>query len=311
MQDHIELVNQLAIATPSPVNPIQLPVLQDYDVTLEVKRDDLLHPIISGNKWRKLQGHLQRVLNAKTQNDSPISALLSFGGGFSNHLHALGYCCYQLHMPFTAIVRGNYTSHFTPMLEDLQAWGTTIQFVDKKTYQRRYEPDYLRLLSHEHPKTRIIPEGGSDDLVLKGVASMLDEIEDLDEYEYLLCPVASGGTLAGIAQGLAERNSRCQVIGIAMLKGDTYLENLVRQLLPNEYPMPRIIHDFHCGGYAKCPTQLATFCDNFAEQTHIPVEPVYSGKLFYAIMQLIEQGFFPKGSRLLALHTGGLQGARK
>lgn len=304
MQDPNNLVNKFGIQAPSPIHPISL-LLPQHGHEVFVKRDDLLHPIISGNKWRKLQGHLHAIIESQT------SHCISFGGGFSNHLHALGYCCYQLGVSLTAMVRGDYSHQLTPMLQDLTSWGVKLAFVNKITYQKRNEKAYLAELMQESPGARIIPEGGSDALALAGVSALLDEVSpNLDDYDFLLCPVASGGTLAALAKGLKERQSRCQLIGIAMLKGEGYLEELVQSLLPVDVATPRILHDFHCGGYAKRPDYLEHFCQAMNKKGSVPVEPVYSGKLFYAIEQLIQKGYFPKNSRILALHTGGLQGAR-
>lgn len=303
MQDPTNLVNKFGIQAPSPLHAVTLPE-GNHGYSLYVKRDDLLHPIISGNKWRKLQGHLHKMQT------SGMTKCISFGGGFSNHLHALGYCCKQLDIDLTAIVRGDYNHQLTPMLQDLAHWGATLTFVDRKTYQLRDDPNYLAQLSKTHPEANLIPEGGSDTLALSGVAALLDEIPNLDHFDYLLCPVASAGTFAALAKGMKDRNSRCQLIGIAMLKGEGYLEELASRLLPNGFNLPPILHRFHCGGYAKKPDYLEAFCQALTQSGEVPVEPVYSGKLFYALQQLTQAKYFPRGSAILALHTGGLQGAR-
>lgn len=299
MQDHSSLVNQLGIVCPSPEQPL----LSNAGVEVFVKRDDLLHPVISGNKWRKLQGHLYQALQNNTKQ------LISFGGGYSNHLHALGYCCFKLGIQLIAIVRGDYTGQLTPMLEDLMQWNAQLQFVIKQEYKERNSTEYLQNLQQHFPTATIIPEGGSDPLALEGMGNLLKELEN--QYDYMVCPVASGATLAGLAKGIVDLNLKTKILGIAMLKGEAYLEELVGKLLPQKIPVPEIIHDYHCGGYAKSPDYLQQFCSEFTHNTKVPVEPVYSGKMFYAVTQLIEKEYFPAGSRVLALHTGGLQGARQ
>ena len=292
--------------TPSAETIIQPDWAAGHDITLTVKRDDLLHPVISGNKWRKLKHALLPAIAAKTKH------IISFGGGFSNHLHALGFCCKQLNIQFTAIIRGDYSQNPSPMLQDLMKWQTTIQYVDRKTYQQRAEPEYLKMLQQQNPSALLIPEGGSQREALQGVAEIINEL--CHSYDYILAPVASGGTLAGLITGVYKhpKHSDCKVLGIAVLKGEVYLEQLVTDLLEKHEQTKnwQINHDYHCGGYAKSNHELTQFCGDFYQQTTIKIEPVYSGKLFYGLRDLIDKEYFAPKSRILVLHTGGLQGAR-
>ncbi len=298
-----QLEQILGIVQPSPVQSI-CPNWQGIEqVNLQVKRDDLLHPIISGNKWRKLKYALLGAVQQQKQH------IISFGGGYSNHLHALGYCCFKLNIQFTAIVRGNYSANLSPMLHDLTQWQANIHYVDRITYQKRAEPDYLQSLQAQYPQALIIPEGGSEASALQGVAEIIQEAGNA--FNYIVAPVASAGTLAGLIS--ANTNQHTKVIGIAVLKGKGYLEKLVNHLLidpPTSNHHWQIEHDYHFGGYAKADSKLKQFCTDFTQQTQIPIEPVYSGKMFFALSQLISQQQFAQGSKILALHTGGLQGAR-
>ena len=302
----MSLVKQLFIPVPSPEQLLTPSWANLHDVQISVKRDDLLHPIISGNKWRKLK---YTLLEASENN---VKHIISFGGGYSNHLHALGYCCLQLGIRLSAIVRGDYSQNLSPMLRDLLSWGTDIQYVDRITYQQRADPQYLQTLTTQYPNALLIPEGGSQQQALSGVAEIIQELTQ--QYDYILAPVASGGTLAGLIDGLAQPKNiaSCRVLGIAVLKGQGYLEQLVGSLLTKRHHKVdwKINHDYQFGGYAKCNSELSQFCGEFEQQTKIAVEPVYSGKLFYALYKLTINGYFPNGSRVLALHTGGLQGAR-
>ena len=299
-KDLAELQQRLGIKAPSDEQALELAWPDPGNSQLFIKRDDLLHPLISGNKWRKLQYSLLNAL----QHD--ISHIISFGGGFSNHLHALGYCCHRLGIRLTAIVRGDYSANPSPMLSDLARWQSELIYVNKLTYQQRSEPDYLAQLQAEFPGALIIPEGGSNELALAGVAGIVSEFTQ--SYDYIVAPVASGGTLAGLIH--ATRNSSTQVLGIAVLKGQDYLEQLVNGLLPEAAEHWSIVHDYHFGGYAKHNSDLSDFCQQFSQQTSIPIEPVYSGKLVWAVKQLLAKGYFAANSRILLLHTGGLQGAR-
>lgn len=297
------IINTLEISCPSPEQRLEIdwPGSENHQIWL--KRDDLLNATISGNKWRKLK---QALLAAKQNN---ISHIVSFGGGFSNHLHALGYACSRLDIQLTAIVRGDYSAHPSPMLADLGHWHAQVQYVDRQTYRLRSNSDYLAQLRLTHPGAMIIPEGGSQQSALEGVMEIVDELQH--SYDHIIAPVASGGTLAGLIHATSHTNT--QVTGVAVLKGQGYLENLVTELLPTAVKSSQnwhINHDHHFGGYAKSSPALNAFCATFYAQTTIPIEPVYSGKLFYAAKALICAGTFAPGAKILLLHTGGLQGAR-
>lgn len=302
----MSLANQLAIQAPSPEQVITPRWANSQDIQISIKRDDLLHPIISGNKWRKLQYALLEA------NENNVKHIVSFGGGYSNHLHALGYCCLQLGIRLSAIVRGDYSQNLSPMLQDLLSWGADIQYVDRVTYQQRAEPEYLQTLTTKYPNALLIPEGGSQQQALKGLSEIIQELHT--QYDYILAPVASGGTLAGLIQESKQylQQHNCQILGIGVLKGEGYLEQLVRDLLIEEDDTKdwQINHNYHFGGYAKSNHELTQFCSDFYQQTEIKIEPVYSGKLFFALRDLIDKNYFPNGSRILALHTGGLQGNR-
>ena len=295
----LNISQQLGIQLPSPEQPFAPQWPGAERVKMWVKRDDLIHPVISGNKWRKLSGIINRW-------SSLPSGILSFGGGYSNHLHALGYLCYTLNIPFIAVVRGNYHNNQTPMLNDLNSWGATVHYVNRETYRQRAEPAYLSALSQQWPGYQIIAEGGSEPDALAGTQSIVSEC--CRQYDYVVCPVASGATLAGIA---SEVISPATAIGVAVLKGQGYLEELVTTLLPEKKSNWRIEHKFHGGGYARADNELKEFCQYVTDELQLPVEPVYSGKLLFGIKEMLAQRVFPTNSRVLILHTGGLQGARK
>ncbi|MEW9797160.1 1-aminocyclopropane-1-carboxylate deaminase/D-cysteine desulfhydrase [Alteromonas sp. CYL-A6] len=284
---------------PSPLTPLS-PSWKGADaVTLMVKRDDLIHPVISGNKWRKLWP-------AFADHTTPPHHVISFGGGFSNHLHALGYLCHLKGIGFTAIIRGNYRGQETPMLQDLIAWGASLRYVTKQLYQQREDTDFLNTLRTEFPHCLIIPEGGSQQAALRGTRGIVTEITA--PFDVMVVPVASGGTLAGIISALQPDQT---ALGIGVLKGEDYLNSLVTRLLPQMHSAGWHIESrFHHGGYAKSTPALNTFCHAFSNETGIPVEPVYSGKMFFALKALIEEEYFAPGTRIVAVHTGGLQGAR-
>ena len=300
-----------SLTLPSPLIPFKPNWEGASKVSLFVKRDDAIHPVMSGNKWRKLSHALT----------SPLpKTIVSFGGGFSNHLHALGFVCYKLGIPFNAVIRGDYSAAPTPMIEDLKSWGTRIDYVDRVTYKKRNDSAYLLHLKQQQPDAMIIPEGGSQAQALQGIKDMVDEI-DID-FDFIVAPVASGATLAGIVSALNKRNENNatdtlhqttrNVVGVGVLKGAGYLEGLVEQFLPASLGRSNwhIDHNYHFGGYAKAPNELQTFCNDFNNTFDFDIEPVYSGKAFWAVKDMLAKGMFEDGSRIVVLHTGGLQGAR-
>lgn len=297
---------QLNINLPSPLQALPASLLNSDTTQIWVKRDDLIHPIISGNKWRKLQAVFHQ--NAFI----PKRGIVSFGGGYSNHLHALGYVCHQLNIPLIAMVRGNYEHNLTPMLQDLKHWEANICWLTRKEYQQKHDSDWLKTKLSELDDYRVIPEGGSGVQVHEGMAQLVAELPaDLDT---LICPVASGGSLAGIIQALWQQQRKTKVLGIAVLKGEGYLEDLVTSLITHQDALEhdwQILHDYHFGGYAKSSTELDCFCQQFSNDSGIAIEPVYSGKVFYALKRLLQQRFFSPQDKIGILHTGGLQGARK
>lgn len=301
-----ELEKKLEIKTPSIEQRIAPNWLRAQDYQLFVKRDDLIHPIISGNKWRKLKYQLLSVLSRKTAHAD--CHVISFGGGYSNHIHALAYCCHQLNIRMTANIRGDYSQNLTPMLVDIEQLGCEIKFVTKSHYKRRNDDDYLNELKLTHPSAVIIPEGGSHELALPGISELVKEFNH--QYDIIICPVASAGTFAGLIKNCTRASA---LHGIAMLKGRDYLESETMRLLPKAELASnwQIHHNFHCGGYARKTLDLVKFCQEFESDTNIPIEPVYSGKMLYALKQLVETQYFPVGAKILAIHTGGLQGKRQ
>jgi 1-aminocyclopropane-1-carboxylate deaminase len=280
-----------------------------------IKRDDLIHPIISGNKWRKLKYNIDQ---AKVQGKK---GLISFGGAYSNHIHALAFACYQQRLPCIGIIRGesHYANNFT--LRWAQHWQMKLTYVDRNTYRRRADSDYLALLQAQYPEYLIIPEGGSNSLAIPGVSEIIDELNQQTVFETLLTPVGSGGTLAGL---ISADNNQHQLLGVAVLKqgketdGDKvdikpndYLTNQVSTLLPKaaqKFDNWQVLPDFHRGGYAKFSVEDSQRIIAFNQETGINFEPVYSGKMLLALMDLIKQGYFAQHHRIVLLHTGGLQG---
>ncbi|MGN5289634.1 1-aminocyclopropane-1-carboxylate deaminase/D-cysteine desulfhydrase [Aeromonas sp. 11P] len=282
---------------PFPLQRLHHPLLTRYGVELWCKRDDLIHPAISGNKWRKLKYHL---LHAKEHGKRH---LLSFGGAYSNHIHALAAAGCQSGLRTTGIIRGEYDAVSNSTLRDARRWGMDLVFVDRQSYRRRQDPDWLA--QFDAPDTLIVPEGGSSPLAIPGVAELVGEVPFSPDLWVLPC--ASGGTLAGLIAGKRDRE---QILAIAVLKGGGFIADEVCRLHPAAASIPgwRIALEHHDGGYAKFSPALWQWVQDFSADTGLPLEPIYSGKAMWGLFRELAAGRIAPGSKIVFIHTGGMQG---
>jgi len=286
----------------SPLQQVRLPLLQQHDVTLWIKRDDLLHPLVSGNKWRKLKYNLEHAAK------QGYRGVLSFGGAYSNHIHALAAAAARARLSSVGIIRGEPGYAANPTLSDARRQGMHLEFVDRRHYHRRHDADFVDELERRYPGYWLVPEGGSNRLALPGVAELLAEIQV--DYDLLVTAVGSGGTLAGLIQG-DRGGHRLWGIGVLKLPGST-LRARVSELLPpaeRQWDNWELLDSYHHGGYARLTPELIVFVRDFVARTGIPIEPIYTGKMLYALITEIRTGHLD-GQRIIALHTGGLQGLR-
>ncbi len=296
---HPELIKLEKTFTPSILTKIDDPWLAQYPIELWMKRDDLLHPVISGNKWRKLKYILDHALSLGAD------TLISMGGAYSNHLHALAYAGKLLGLKTIGLVRGEQPETLTPALLDMKAWGMELKFISRSDYRllRQYKSHHD--LPGLKPRQYWLPEGGAQPLALTGVAELLAEIAI--SYDTICVPCGTGTTLAGIAGAASEQSS---VLGFAALKNAGFLTAEVGAMLSHSRNNWRINLDYHFGGFAKNNAELSAFIEDFELKTTLPLEPVYTGKMMYAIYDLIKKHYFKPGQRIIAVHTGGLQGKR-
>lgn len=268
------------------------PRLNRFGVDLRLKRDDLLDPVISGNKWRKLKYILDHALS------SDCKKIVSMGGVYSNHLHALAATGRRLGLETVGLIRGE--ARMTPTLADMERWGMQLRFVSRADYRMlRQRPPIL------DPDAYWLPEGGASALALTGVGEAVSEIDI--GYDVMCAPCGSGATLAGIIEAVPPT---AEVLGIAALKGERFLPGEVRRLLTAPHNNWSMSFDYHFGGFAEVRPELLEFIEQFTALTGIPLEPVYTGKMLYGLYDWIERGRFRPGSRIIAFHTGGLQGNR-
>lgn len=287
-------------APTSPLQNIALPSLIGREIW--IKRDDLLHPTVSGNKFRKLKYPLKALQGRKV-------TLITMGGPWSNHLHALAHAGALFGWATRGFVRGNEGMN-TATLDDCRQLGMKIQFVTREDYRAlRDVPDEWRRYLPETNDDVWFPEGGRSPAALKGVAELVNELPFIPEVMMVAC--GTGATMAGLLAGMQGRG---RVIGIAVLKNADYLHKEIANLLQEAgypaYTNYELITDAHHGGYGKAPPELRQFCRDFSQETGIPIEPVYTGKLFFALRNMVQADAFRDHERIIAVHTGGLQGAR-
>ncbi|MFZ6731390.1 1-aminocyclopropane-1-carboxylate deaminase/D-cysteine desulfhydrase [Undibacterium sp. Ji42W] len=270
---------------------------------LWMKRDDMLHPQVSGNKFRKLKYPLLVLQGQATH-------VVSMGGIWSNHIHALAHASKILGLPATALIRGAESMH-SAMLEDVRNLGMRTQFVNRGAY-RELRDDDSAWRKHVDPgaaEVLWLPEGGSTPLALRGVAELIAELPFIPDYLMVAC--GTGATLAGLLAGLAGRS---KVIAIAAISKGDYLRTEISRLLMQagypDYQNYELLTEYHHGGYGKTNPALAGFCHEFQLETGIALEPVYTGKMMFALRELWHHGYLAKNASVVAVHTGGLQGAR-
>lgn len=269
----------------------------DSNITLHVRREDLIHPHISGNKYRKLK---YNILEAKA---NKLNTLLTFGGAYSNHIAAVAYAGKENGLATIGIIRGEELSgkvDTNPTLTFAQSCGMQLHFVTRENYKLKSSELFIEDLRSQFGSFYFVPEGGTNVLAIKGCEEILNEGDA--KYDFICCAVGTGGTISGI---INSSENHQKVLGFSALKGD-FLKNDISNFVQKKNW--ELITDYHFGGYAKINTDLVAFINQFKAANDIPLDPIYTGKMMYGIFEMIESGFFPEGSKILAIHTGGLQG---
>jgi 1-aminocyclopropane-1-carboxylate deaminase len=280
---------------PTPIQEIHDKRLTDAGVKLIVKREDLNHPLVSGNKWWKLKYNLEDAFQKKA------TTLLTYGGAFSNHIFATAAAAAALGLKSIGIIRGEQSLPLNPVLSFATRSGMELHYISRSDYRVKSSTDeYLKKFGSFY----LIPEGGTNPLAIKGIKEFA-LILDLD-YDYLCCPVGTGGTLSGLIEGTP---SNKRLIGFSVLKGGEFLKDDINRLSKKSGASSnwRLISDYHFGGYAKSSHQLEMFMTDFEKEQGIPLDKIYTGKMMAGIYDLLRKGFFERGSTILAIHTGGLQ----
>lgn len=268
-------------------------------ISVSIKREDLIHPFVSGNKFRKLKYNL---LQAKVENQE---TLLTFGGAYSNHIAAVAYAGKEKGFKTIGIIRGDELRDKiseNPTLLFAQNCGMQFEFVSREAYRLKNEDSFILDLKQKFGSFYLVPEGGTNELAIKGCQEILTE-ED-NAFDYVCCAVGTGGTISGIINSILPHQ---KVLGFPALKGD-FLKEEIRNFVQNENW--ELITDYHFGGYGKVSPELIAFINRFYVKTQIPLDPIYTGKMVFGVIDLIERNYFPENSKILLIHTGGIQGVQ-
>ena len=295
------LAQKIEIIENTPLEEVNDPFLKEKKISLLIKREDLNHPHISGNKWHKLKYNIQE---AQKQGKDTI---LTFGGAYSNHIYAVAAAGKIFNFNTIGIIRGEEHKPLNPTLSFAKENGMLFYYLDRGSYKKKNSHEICDKLKKIFGDFYLLPEGGTNELAVQGCSEIIEKIRV--DYDYICCPCGTGGTLAGLVTGL--KGDRF-ALGFAVLKGASFLKENVNTLLKSSVKHHLnnwdINLDYHFGGYAKFNKQLLEFIESFSSLTRIQVEPIYTGKMLFGIYDLIANGFFKEGSRIVAIHTGGLQG---
>lgn len=270
---------------------------KERNIEVFMKREDLIHPFVSGNKFRKLKYNL---VEAKNRN---IDTLLTFGGAFSNHIAAVAAAGKLYGFKTIGIIRGEELADNidqNPTLKFASENGMQLEFVSREQYRNKTQIDFLRTLKQKFGAFYPIPEGGTNELAVRGCKEIL--IKEDQEFNFIACAVGTGGTISGIIKSSAPNQ---QILGFPALKGD-FLQNEIRNFVSESNW--QLINGFEFGGYGKITPELVDFMNDFLAKTKILLDPIYTAKMVFGVRSLILDGFFPDDSKILLIHTGGIQG---
>jgi 1-aminocyclopropane-1-carboxylate deaminase len=277
--------------------PTQEIQLNTNKIFVSIRREDLIHPFVSGNKFRKLKYNL---LQAKAENQH---TLLTFGGAYSNHIAATAFAGKESGFKTIGIIRGDELENRiteNPTLKFAQECGMQFEFVTREDYRHKYEPGFLKKLKQRLGSFYLIPEGGTNEFAVRGCEEILTEADS--NYDFVCCSIGTGGTISGIINSILPHQ---KVLGFPALKGD-FLKDEIRNFARNDNW--ELINDYHFGGYAKINPELIAFMNQFYIENKVPLDPVYTAKMVYGVIDLVKKNYFSENSKILLIHTGGLQG---
>ncbi len=269
--------------------------LDHLSISLSIKREDLLHEFVSGNKFRKLK---YNIAFAKT---GGFNQILTFGGAFSNHISATAAAGQLNNIKTIGVIRGEeLDSNSNATLRFAKQCGMELIFVNRDAYRLKEASTFVK--THITDKTFVVPEGGTNALAIKGCQEILDS--ETSSYDYICTSVGTGGTISGIINASLPHQ---KIVGFSALKGDFLIEDISKFATNTNWELQT---DYHFGGYGKIKPELISFINQFKENNNISLDPIYTGKMMFGIFDLLSKGYFKEDSKILAIHTGGLQGIK-
>lgn len=271
--------------------------VDNASVKVFIRREDLIHPFVSGNKFRKLKYNL---LQAKKENQH---TLLTFGGAYSNHIAATAFAGKEHGFQTVGVIRGEELEakiDENPTLQFAQDCGMKFEFVSRDTYRLKDTANFVEKLREKHGSFYLVPEGGTNEFAVNGCEEILNKADE--DYDFICCAVGTGGTISGLINGSFEGQ---KVLGFPALKGD-FLQKDIRNFAKNNNFS--LLNEYHFGGYGKVTSELIEFINSFYKKNKIPLDPIYTGKMVFGVIDLIQKNYFPKNAKILLIHTGGMQG---
>ena len=287
----------------TPVTEIIHPVIERAGVRLLVKREDLNHPTISGNKWWKLKYNLQAA------HSGGHTTVLTFGGAYSNHIYSTAAACHETGLRSIGVIRGERHTVLNPTLSFATSQGMHLHYITRNAYRHKSETGFLQELESTFGAFYAVPEGGTNMAGIRGAEEFVQKLAGVD-YDFIFLPVGTGGTIAGVVAG---HKGNKRIIGVPVLKAGDFLrveiESFLRECCDILFTNWSLLGDYDHGGYAKFSSELIEFISMQQRDCQLPLDPVYTGKMLYAIFSEVAKGTFTRGTTILAIHTGGLQGS--
>jgi len=279
-----------------PLEEINDPLVRKAGLKLFVLRLDKMASVVKGNKYFKLKYNIEEFRKLNTE------VMITFGGAFSNHIAAVAAAGKEYGFVTVGIIRGEETLPMNPVLEFSAACGMTLQYISREQYREKNAPHFIEDLKRQYPNAYILPEGGTNELAVKGCGEILRQITS--PFDHVCCAVGTGGTMAGIISSL---NKGQNALGVAVLKGGEFLKNDIATLLKETAVKGtwQLETGYHFGGYAKHDTELNNFISRFSKENNISLDPVYTGKMMFGLFDMIHRNCFKKGETVIAIHTGG------
>jgi 1-aminocyclopropane-1-carboxylate deaminase len=282
----------------TPIQEIHDETLQRAGIRLLVKREDFNHPFVSGNKWWKL------LYNLREAQRLGKDTLLTFGGAYSNHIYATAAAAHELGLKSIGVIRGEETLPLNATLQFARQRGMALRYISRDDYRQKDSIEFQEQLHHEYGDVYIIPEGGTNALAVQGCVEFAKSLGNIS-FDYVCLAVGTGGTVAGLINGL---DSSKRIIGVSTLKGDFLKAGVASLIKSDAADNWSILTNYHHGGYAKTTPELLAFMQRMELDHNLPLDQVYTAKMMWAVMHEAERGAFERGTTILAIHSGGLQG---